>query len=369
MNKKVIFLVIIGIFLGVVFSVIDVFWPALNPYYPIECKIGQMLMVGFRGEHINGLALKGYIKTEDVGGIIIFPRNIVDREQFSHLMNEIENVRTRIPLLIAVDEEGGDKGRFNKSKGFMDFPSSKDIAATMTLSEAYALYKKVSAMIKETGINLNLMPVVELDMNPDNEVICKADRSFSSDPRVVTTYAEQFIRAFREEGVLTTLKHYPGYASISPDPHFEIADVTGTFREEQLIPYIKLVKNKLADSVMVAHIIDKNVDEKFPASLSYKHVTENLREKIGFNGVAITDDLQMQSVNSIFTIEEAAILAINAGCDILLIGDYVYKDPDRIRHVKKAILQAVQKGVISEKRIDESFNRILKFKKCIARKR
>jgi len=369
MNKKTRILIIGGACLGIIFAFIYALFPAVKIGVPIECKIGQMLLVGFQGTHIDNLRLKSYIEKEDIGGLLIFPRNIVSREQFSSLIKDIKNINTKYPLIIAVDEEGGSKGRLNSSKGFEDFPSSKDIAANMTPEEAHNLYGNVAKMLRKAGINLNLMPVVELDINPENGVIGKAGRSFSKDPLVVTEYAGQLVRAFREEGLLTTLKHYPGYTSISVDPHFEIADITSTFQSGQLLPYKKLIRQGLAESIMVAHVMDKNVDPHLPASLSYSHVTENLRKKMGFNGVAITDDLQMASVNSLFTVEEAVIQAINAGCDMMLIGDYSYKDLRRIEHIKRAVIKAVANGRIDRRRIDESFKRIMKFKKSIGSKK
>lgn len=334
----------------------------------LERKIGQMIMIGFRGVDIDNATLisEKQVTRGEMGGVLILPYNIENRKQFLKLIKDIKSIKTTYPLLVAIDQEGGKICRLNDANGFTSFPSSKEVARTKTPREAFKLYLKMARIIRETGVNLNLAPVVDLDINPDSPAIGKIERSFSADPNIVLSYAEQFISAHRQTGVLTSVKHYPGQGSAGNDTHLGLTDITGTWRKIELIPYRELIKKGLVDTVMTAHVVNTDVDDKYPASLSEKHVEENLRVRLGFDGVIITDDLQMGAVSNIYTLEEIVIKAINAGSDILLFANYFHPDPEIPGKVRKIVIRAIKEGKIKRERIEESFQRIMELKKRLS---
>lgn len=338
-------------------SLVFCYAETLQGQVTLEEKIGQMIMIGFEGTNFSRKKsdLLKQIESGKIGGVLILSRNIVDRRQIIHLVKQIRDVKTKYPLLNAIDQEGGMIGRLNSSNGFRDFSSSKEIAKTKSPQEAFILYVKMAKMLKSMGINLNLAPVVDLDY-PDSSIISKKERSFSVNPDVVIKYSKEFISAHRKEGLLTAIKHYPGHGSAKGDTHLGFSDVTSVWSEIELAPYQELIKAGLVDMVMTAHIYNSKVDAEYPASLSETYINHKLRKELGFKGVVITDDLKMGAVKS-YNLEELVVKAINAGNDILL---FSLEDPVSIKDV---ILKAVKEGKIEENRIDESFQRIIKLKK------
>ena len=334
----------------------------------LERKIGQMIMIGFRGVDIANATLisEKQVARGEIGGVLILPYNIENRKQLLKSIKDIKSIKRTYPLLVAIDQEGGKICRLNDANGFTSFPSSKEVARSRTPRQAFKLYLKMAGIIKETGVNLNLAPVVDLDVNPDSPAIGRIERSFSADPNIVLTYAEQFIPAHRETGVLTSIKHYPGHGSAGNDTHLGLTDITGSWRKIELIPYMELIKKGLVDTVMTAHVVNTDVDDKYPASLSEKHVEENLRDRLGFDGVIITDDLQMGAVSNIYPLEDIVIKAINSGSDILLFANYFNPDPEIPRKVRKIVIQAIKEGKIKRERVEESFQRIMRLKKRLS---
>ena len=330
----------------------------------LETKIGQMLLIGFQGTDLGGenRVIKEQIESGEIGGILILPYNIVDPSQLKVLVDEIKSTDTRYPLLVAIDQEGGKIGRLKEKNGFEDFPSNKYAAKSLTPAKAYESYFKMAKLIKKIGFNINFAPVVDLDINPDSPAIGKYERSFSKDPDTVIKYAEQFIVAHRKAGVLTSLKHFPGHGSAKEDSHLGLTDITTTWQKQELLPYAKLISNELADTVMTAHIMNTNVDDKYPVSLSEIHINENLRQEMKYDGVVITDDMQMGAISKLFEFEEIVIRAINSGSDILLFANYFNPDHEVARKALKIIIKAVKTGKIKKETIERSFRRISKLK-------
>ncbi|OPZ90649.1 MAG: putative lipoprotein YbbD precursor [candidate division TA06 bacterium ADurb.Bin417] len=220
----------------------------------------------------------------------------------------------------------------------------------------------MARLLKEIGFNLNLAPVVDLNINPDSPAIGRKERAFAADPATVVRYASAFIRAHRRAGLLTALKHYPGHGSAAEDSHLGLTDVTATWTAAELEPYRRLIRAGLADAVLTAHVIQAGVDPDWPASLSTRHLKENLRGKLGFRGVIITDDLQMGAVSRLYSFEEAVVRALDAGSDILLFANYFTPDREAPARAGRAILAAVRAGRLSPERIDQSYQRVLRFK-------
>jgi beta-N-acetylhexosaminidase len=338
--------------------------PARAEEVPVEAKIGQMIMIGFSGTEGNQL-LFDQISSGAVGGVLLLPYNIVDRPQLGDLVGKIKEIKTSLPLFIALDQEGGEVSRLNRKKGFADFPSAKSVAASYSIDQAFDLYIKMAKMEKEAGANLNFAPVVDLDADPLSPAIGAQGRSFSPSPRKVVDYALAFIMAHKGEKVLTAIKHYPGHGSAREDSHVKLADITKTWQTQEEVPFSAIIKRGMADMVMTAHVMNADIDDAYPASLSQKHIQGNLRGRLGYKGVVVTDDLQMGAVSARFPLEETVVQAVNSGSDILLFANFYNPDPDIPEKVKEIVLQALGDGRIKEERINEAYNRIVKLKKKI----
>ena len=333
----------------------------------LEQKIGQMLMVGFHGTTATPeTKICKDIHTYNVGAVILFdynpvnknePKNIATKKQLKKLTKQLQACSADGKLLIAVDQEGGKVQRLKSKYGFYGkFPKASDVIK-MDQSQIKSTYEKMSQELQSVGINYDLAPVVDLDINQHNHVIHGLGRSFGKDPKIVAKYASTFIDAMHTHGVLTSLKHFPGHGSSEGDTHKGFVDVTNLWQESEVAPY-HLLKNK-ADTVMVAHVFNKKLDKKYPASLSYKTITKMLRGKLEYHGVVITDDLQMGAISKKYGLKNTLKLAINAGDDILLIGNQL--DPKQVKSTKKlvhTIVALVKSGEVKAESIDKAYARI-----------
>ena len=187
---------------------------------------------------------------------------------------------------------------------------------------------------------------------------------FSGNPEKVVEQSRAFIDAHSEEKIITCIKHFPGHGSSQDDSHLGMVDVTNTYQDKELIPFEKIIEQKKANMVMTAHIINKNIDPKYPATLSSLFIQNILREKLGFDGVIVSDDMQMGAITEHYGFDDAIIRAINAGCDLLIISNNgkIY-DEKAVYNARDIIFQAVKQGKISRERITESYSRILILKK------
>jgi len=355
-----------------VFSVLSLLSLPLLAEVSLEHKIGQMLMIGFHGISApSDSQICKDIKQYNVGAVILFdfnpvdktkPKNIATKTQLKKLTSELQACSSDGKLLIAVDQEGGKVQRLKSKYGFYGkFPKASDVIK-MDQSKIKSTYTKMSAELKSVGINYDLAPVVDLDINMKNHVIHGLGRSFGKDPKVVAKYASTFIDAMHSHGVLTSIKHFPGHGSSVGDTHKGFVDVTHLWKEVELEPY-HLLKDK-ADTVMVAHVFNKKLDDVYPASLSYKTITKMLRWKLGYHGVVITDDLQMGAISKKYGLKNTLKLAINAGDDILLIGNQL--DPKKVKSTKvlvETIERLIKSGEVKEENIDKAYARIQKLKK------
>jgi beta-N-acetylhexosaminidase len=344
-----------------------------RPEISLEAKIGQMLLVGFRGLKIKSHddPIVHDIRNHHIGGVVLFNydvarqsrvRNIQSPQQVKTLVSALQDY-SEIPLLIGIDYEGGIINRLPEAYGFPKTVSHQYLGNknNRTLTRQYAT--TMAKTLAELGINLNFAPVVDVNTNPDNPIIGKIERSFSPNPKIVAQHALEFIKAHREQNVLCTLKHFPGHGSSTADSHLGVADVTKTWKPIELKPYIDLIQAGEADTIMTAHVFNKQLDPDYPATLSKSIITGRLRGELNFNGVIFSDDMQMKAIANYYGLETAIHKAIEAGIDILVIGnntgDFV---PDIAKRVATIIKQLVQSGTLSEERIDESYQRIIQLK-------
>jgi beta-N-acetylhexosaminidase len=296
-----------------------------------EQMVGSMLMVGFYGTSAKpDSQICRDIKRYNLAGVILFdfnptdkskPKNISSKKQLRQLTRELQACSRDGKLLIAVDQEGGKVQRLKSKYGFYGkFPKASKISK-MSDSDIKVKYDKMAKELKDVGINYNLAPVVDLDINPQNHVIHGLGRSFGSDPKKVVKYASLFMSSMHQQHVMTSLKHFPGHGSSTGDTHKGFVDVTNQWQPKELEPYkILISKKNEVDTIMVAHVYNKKLDSKYPATLSNKIINDKLRKKLGFKGVVITDDMQMGAISK-YTLKDRLKLAISAGNDILLFGN------------------------------------------------
>ena len=337
-------------------------------YQRLETEIGQMLMVGIRGTHLNAQAMdqtRSQIESGAIGGLIFFKHNIKNSRQFRIFVKSIKDVPVDLPLLLAVDEEGGRVRRLIKKQGFEEFPSAAHMGANLTTAEAYTTYSRMATQIASLGLNLNLAPVVDVNINKASPAIGQLNRSFSRNPGTVFDFGSAFIDAHRNSKILTTLKHYPGHGSSREDTHNELTDITFSWRSSEQLPFKRLIDSAQVDLIMAGHLFDKDKDKRYPASLSQAHIQNTLRDELGFEGVVITDDLQMGAIINLYDLDEIIIAAINAGCDILQFSDPQNLDEDLPQRVKDVVITAIKAGQIPASRIHTSYVRISRLKQAL----
>ena len=339
----------------------------------IEQMVGQMIVTGFKGlDFHENHPIAHSLKEDFLSGVILFdedfhtktPCNISSREQVKKLTDALKSF-SDLPVLIAVDQEGGDIVRLKKKHGFTETVSAQYLGEVDDLDQTEQQAQDIARDLTDAGVNLNLAPVVDLNINPDNPVIGKRRKSFSSNPDLVIKHAGAFIKAHREKNILTCLKHFPGHGSSLNDSHVGFVDITQTWQEKELYPYRFFIQHHQADLIMTAHLFHQKMDEKYPASLSFKITTELLREKLGYEGVVISDDLQMRAILDHYSLEETVLLFIQAGGDLLLFGNNLVYDENIVTRVKTIILKALKQKEITEKRIEQSWQRIQKLKEKI----
>jgi len=337
----------------------------------LDVKIGQMLMIGFRGlVAAEGDPILDDIRARHLGGVVLFDydvpsdtpvRNVESPAQVKALVEGLQAAAAS-PLLVAVDQEGGRVRRLKEALGFAPLASPQSLGAANDLDRTRREAGATAKMLAELGINLNLAPVVDLNTNLDNPVIGRLERSFSADPAVVTDHALAFIRAHHEHQVLCSLKHFPGHGSSAADSHLGLVDVTKTWSSTELEPYARIIEAGEADTIMTAHVFNATLDPTYPATLSRPTITGILRDRLHYGGVVLCDDLQMGAIREQYGYETAVEAVIAAGVDILVIANNtVYEEGIAARTVA-IIKQLIQDDKVSEARIDESHGRIQRLK-------
>ncbi len=331
-------------------------------------RVGSLVIVGFAGTRPGDPGVETTVralKAGRIGGVILFDENIVSRRQLSALVAHLRAAAPPgSPAIVAIDEEGGSVQRLTAAKGFASEPSAMRMARSRTPAEARDVYASMARELARLGVTLNLAPVVDLDVNRSNTVISRARRSYGADPAVVEAYARAFIAAHREAGVLTAIKHWPGHGSSNGDTHLAAVDVTLTHGPREQRPFAGLVATGDTDAIMVGHLGHARFDGtgRTPASLSPAAIAA-LRSETGFSGPVITDDLTMTAVAQRHPVGEAAVLALAAGNDLLLVGppgSVAGSDP--ASRVRAALVSAVLSGRLTPARIAEAHRRLRVFR-------
>ena len=345
--------------------------PLSNKDGQLKSKIGQMLILGFRGtKYQTNSFIDKAIQDLKIGGVIlfdydapsgIFPRNIVNPEQVKKLTYDLQKNST-VPLFISIDVEGGLVNRLKPKYGFMEIPSAKELGLSST-ENTFQIAKKLGEQLKNLGINFDFAPVVDLNINPQNPVIGKLGRSFSDNSQVVIDHAENFINGLAESNIVSSIKHFPGHGSSQTDSHQGLTDITATYQAKELIPFQELIKKNIVSTVMVAHTFNKNLDATYPASLSSNTIQKTLKDLVGFKGIVVCDDLSMGAISQNYGLAEAAVKMVEAGCDLIIISNNVSSYDETLPYqIESAILRAVKSGTIATTSIETSYNKIIKLK-------
>lgn len=321
-------------------------------------KIGQLMIVGFEGTSLNE-AIEKYIIDYKVGGLIFFSRNIESGEESFKLVNDMKTINKQndIPLFISIDEEGGRVSRLPKE--FKKLPTAKTLGNIDEMKISFEYGKIIASRLNSLGFNLDFAPVLDINSNPKNPVI--GDRAFGDNEKTVSRNAIDTMKGIGSEGIISAVKHFPGHGDTSVDSHKALPIVFKTLEElkkMELIPFKKAVE-KNVDSIMVAHILYKAIDEDYPATMSKEIINELLRKEMAFKGVVISDDMTMGAILENYSLERASLKFLQAGGDVLLICH----GKDNPELVIKAIEKAVEENVLSEDEIDEKVYRILQLKK------
>ena len=366
--KKIILILIIALFF---------FFLTKNHLYDppkedeeLRNKIEQMLVIGFRGTTANQYITQT-LKDMNLSGVILFDRdvpsrgeverNIVNPDQTKKLISDLKEIRNDI--FVAVDAEGGYVNRLKEKYGFTNIPSAEEMGkGSIEQTKEHGIF--LGQQLSELGFNLNFAPVVDVNVNPENPVIGYLERSFSDNPENVYSHAKSFIEGLHQSNIISAIKHFPGHGSSENDSHLGMVDITNTYKEEELLPYKLLIEDGYNDMIMTAHIINNNIDENYPATLSPLFLQNILRQELGFNGVIVSDDMQMGAIIDHYGFEEGLIMAINAGCDLLILSNNGIGEYNELISVKAvdAIINAIEKNLISVDQINQSYNRIQNLK-------
>ncbi|MGF1671673.1 MAG: glycoside hydrolase family 3 protein [Balneolaceae bacterium] len=337
----------------------------------IDFKIGQMLKIGFRGLDISESShIIRDLEEYHLGGVVLFDYDVPNREpvrnvespaQVRKLVSDLKK-HSFAPLLVTIDQEGGRVARLKTQYGFPASVSAQHLGES-NMEDSTRFYTEITAQtLAGLGINTNLAPVADVNLNPENPIIGGIGRSFSGDPETVTKHASWFIESHHKHGVFTTLKHFPGHGSSEDDSHLGLVDVTELWSETELIPYRNLINDGFTDIIMTAHIFNENWDSEYPATLSGNVITGILREDLGFDGVVMSDDMQMDAIRAHYGLETAIEKAINAGVDILSFANNSVYDPDIVPKAHEIINKLLDEGRVSKERIDEAYQRIVVLK-------
>lgn len=322
----------------------------------LEEKIGQMLIMGLEDKEQKGI--DNIIKKLKIGGIIIYKKNYNNYEQMLGLINNIKemNVENKIPITISVDQEGGRVNRMPPEilnlKSATKFANSKDVELVKETGNI------IGKMLSETGISMDYAPILDIRRFEEKHAI--GDRCYGENKEDVEKYAIEVMKKIQQNNVISVVKHFPGHGLTKKDSHFRIPKIKEKIElleKEDMQPFEEAIKNG-ADAIMVGHLIIKDVDKKYPASLSKKVIQKYLIEKYNYNGLIITDDMKMMAIRLHYNMKKAVKRAILAGNDIVMMG-LSYKKVDKII---KYIISQIKKGKISEERINKSVEKILRIK-------
>lgn len=335
----------------------------------LEQKAGQMIVVGFSGDSAGDqsvAALRSQIAAGTLGGVMYLRPNVASLAAVEAMNEAFREASPDLPPFLTLDQEGGAVERLTEAVGFEELPRAAQVASAYSPAEAGGLYGDMAQAIADLGFTVNFGPVVDLNINPDNQIIAKYGRAFGDAPETVIPYARAFIEGHHQAGLLTTIKHFPGHGSSTADSHEGFVDITESWQPTELAPYRVLTEAGFADVVMVGHLINTDYSE-IPASLAPEWITGVLRGEIGFDGVVITDDLEMGAIRDHFTLRETVLRAVRAGVDVLLFSNTAEPRASLAAEIRAILIEEAENDPAFRARIEESYARIVALKERIGR--
>ncbi len=318
-------------------------------------KVGQLFMVGFEGTSPSK-EIKKLIQDYHIGGVILFSRNIESPEQLAKLTESLQALSPDAPLLIGIDQEGGRISRLPKP--FTQFPAARTIGRCDAVPLTYRNAEAMSRELLAVGINMNFAPVLDINTNPRNPII--GDRAFGENPTIVSKHGLATIASMLDQRMIPCGKHFPGHGDTDKDSHETLPVVslaTSRMTDRELRPFLHAIENRLP-CIMTAHICCHAFDQDLPASLSKNIITTLLRETMQYDGVIVTDDLEMKGITEKYSVPDAALKAFSAASDLLLICHSYSLQVEAI----EAIESALENKKITEARLNQSLGRILSLK-------
>lgn len=322
----------------------------------LEEKIGQLFMVGLEEKTNEDIA--NLIQKNKIGGVVLYKKNYHTYEEMLAYVNNIKelNSKNSIPIFISIDQEGGRVNRMPQE--IQNLKSATKLANTKNIEIVKESGKIIGEMLNKTGISMNYAPVLDIRKFKEKHAI--GDRCYGKNKEDVTKYGIVVMKEMQNNGVIPVIKHFPGHGLTKKDSHFRIPKITQkieVLEKEDMVPFEIAIKEN-AEAIMVGHLIIKDIDKNYPASLSKKVIQKYLIEKYNYKGLIITDDLKMMAIQLHYNMKKAVVKAIEAGNDIIMIG-LSYK---KINKIIKFIAKEVKNGKIEEERINKSVEKIIQIK-------
>lgn len=322
----------------------------------IEDKAAQLIMIDLPDRELGEKSAK-HLSTHAWNGVILFAKNVHDRQQVNELIRAIHK-NAKIAPFIAVDQEGGLVDRFRYPEMSLS-PGTMALGVTNSEDKVYQAHRIMGEELRDLGVHIDFAPCLDVNNNPHNPII--GVRSFSADPHQVATLGCAAIKGLRDGGVIPTAKHFPGHGNTDTDSHLALPSIKGTrqqLEETELVPFKAAIKEGI-EAIMTAHIVFPALDGQLPATLSKTILTGLLRQELGYEGVIVTDSLSMKSIANTWGFGEATVMSIEAGADLVLaLGTF-----EQQLESLNALIEAVKNGRISEKRLDESLIRLEKLRR------
>jgi len=324
----------------------------------IRRTIGQLLIGSFPGATIPA-ELRSLAREFQLGGVILFARNIEAPEQVAELSHDIQSLASETPLWVSVDQEGGRVARLRAP--FTEWPPMAALGRAGDVSLASRFAAALAAELRAVGITLDYAPVLDILTNPKNPVI--GDRALADDAAMVGKLGAAIVRGLQDNGVAACGKHFPGHGDTSVDSHFELPVVEhppDRIRRVETVPFRDAIAARVA-FIMTAHVLVPSIDEEKPATLSRRIVYDLLRDELGFEGVIISDDLEMKALAATYSVPDSAVQAIAAGCDAVMVCRHLVnersRDIEAQAEVLEALVHAVEDGRIPYKRLEDALTR------------
>lgn len=338
---------------------------------PLEFMTGQMILVGFKGTTVkDSQGILKDIKERHLGGVVFFNReynkgpevvrNIINPRQVKALITAMQAVASEV-LFVAADQEGGQVARLRPEAGFKAFPAAARLGKGK-VQDTYKIGYEMGKQMADLGFNVNFAPSLDVNVNPRSPIIGKFERSFHENPEMVAEHGIAFAKGLNAAGIIATFKHFPGHGSSSTDSHLGLTDISETWTDAEFIPFKAAFKAGLEGMLMTGHLFNSKLDPDYPATLSSLILTKILRQKMGYQGVIVSDDMQMGAITSHYGLKDAVIKAVMAGVDILAFGNNIIYNPEMASRAQAILIDAVQAGDIPQSRIVESWQRIASLK-------